>query len=52
VLYTCDKCSGAKILDQQAASEAMVTLFVAIASGANFVHDFGFLNFGLTGALS
>jgi trimethylamine--corrinoid protein Co-methyltransferase len=44
-------CSDAKALDQQAASEAMATLFVAAASGANLVHDFGFLDFGLTGSL-
>jgi len=44
-------CSDAKILDQQAASEAAITLFVAAASGANLVHDIGFLDFGLTGSL-
>jgi trimethylamine--corrinoid protein Co-methyltransferase len=44
-------CSDAKVLDQQAASEAMITMFVAAESGAHLVHDLGFLNFGLTGSL-
>jgi len=44
-------CSDAKALDQQAASEAAITLFVAAESGANLVHDLGFLDFGLTGSL-
>jgi len=44
-------CSDAKVLDQQAASEAMITLFTAAESGANLVHDLGFLDFGLTGSL-
>ena len=44
-------CSDAKVLDQQATTEAMITLFVAAASGANLVHDLGFLDFGLTGSL-
>ena len=44
-------CSDSKILDGQATLEAGLTLYNAAASGANLVHDFGFLDFGLTGSL-
>jgi trimethylamine--corrinoid protein Co-methyltransferase len=44
-------CSDSKILDGQATLEAGLTLYNAAASGANLIHDFGFLDFGLTGSL-
>lgn len=44
-------CTDSKILDGQATWEAALTLYNAAASGANLIHDFGFLDFGLTGSL-
>jgi trimethylamine--corrinoid protein Co-methyltransferase len=44
-------CSDSKSLDGQATLEAGLTLYNAAASGANLIHDFGFLDFGLTGSL-
>jgi len=44
-------CSDSKLLDGQAMLEAALTLYNSAASGANLIHDFGFLDFGLTGSL-
>ena len=44
-------CTDSKVLDGQATWEASLTLYNAAASGANLIHDFGFLDFGLTGSL-
>jgi len=50
-IWSTGGCSDSKIFDSQAALEAALTLFVAAASGANLIHDFGFLDFGMTGSL-
>ena len=44
-------CTDSKILDQQSTWEAALTLYNAACSGANLIHDSGFLDFGLTGSL-
>lgn len=41
-------CSDAKIMDEQAALEAMLSVIMAKQSGSNLVHDVGYLESGLT----
>lgn len=41
-------CSDAKTLDQQAGIEAGISCLVATLSGANLIHDVGYLEYGLT----
>jgi trimethylamine---corrinoid protein Co-methyltransferase len=41
-------CSDAKVLDEQAAVEAMLSVLMARFSGANLVHDAGYMESGLT----
>ena len=43
--------SGAKDVDQQAALEAALTLLAATLSGAQLIHDVGYMDNGTTGAL-
>jgi trimethylamine--corrinoid protein Co-methyltransferase len=44
-------CGDAKVLDEQAAAEASVSLLTAGLSGANLIHDVGYLESGLLGSL-
>lgn len=44
-------CSESKMVDQQAAAEAALTLMTDVLGGANIVHDLGYLESGLTGSL-
>lgn len=44
-------CSDSKILDQQAAIEATVSTLIMALSGANLIHDVGFLEYALTGSM-
>jgi trimethylamine--corrinoid protein Co-methyltransferase len=41
-------CSDAKVMDEQAALEAMLSVLMAKLSGANLVHDVGYMESGLT----
>jgi trimethylamine--corrinoid protein Co-methyltransferase len=41
-------CSDAKVMDEQAAAEAMLAVVMARLSGANLVHDVGYMESGLT----
>jgi trimethylamine--corrinoid protein Co-methyltransferase len=41
-------CTDAKVVDEQAASEAMLSVLMAKLSGANLVHDVGYIESGLT----
>jgi trimethylamine--corrinoid protein Co-methyltransferase len=41
-------CSDAKVMDEQAALEAMLSVIMAKLSGANLVHDVGYMESGLT----
>jgi trimethylamine--corrinoid protein Co-methyltransferase len=43
-------CSDAKALDQQAAIEATFSIVLAALSGANLIHDVGYLESGLLGS--
>jgi trimethylamine--corrinoid protein Co-methyltransferase len=45
-------CSESKLVDQQAASEASLTLLVETLGGANLIHDLGYLESGLCGSLA
>ena len=41
-------CTDAKTVDEQAAAEAMLSVLMAKLSGANLIHDVGYLESGLT----
>ena len=41
-------CSDAKIMDEQAALEAMLSVLMAKFSGGNLIHDVGYMESGLT----
>ncbi len=43
-------CSDAKVMDEQAALEAQLSVMMAKLSGANLIHDVGYLESGLTGS--
>jgi trimethylamine--corrinoid protein Co-methyltransferase len=43
--------SESKVVDQQAAAEAAMTLLTDALGGGNIVHDLGYLESGLTGSL-
>ena len=44
-------CSDAKVFDAQAAAEASLSILLHAASGANLVHDVGYLDCAMTGSL-
>ncbi|MFP3953866.1 MAG: trimethylamine methyltransferase family protein [Candidatus Bipolaricaulota bacterium] len=44
-------CSDAKVMDEQAASEATMSVIMAKLSGANLIHDVGYMESGLTTSL-
>lgn len=50
-VYGMAGCSDAKELDQQAAAEHALTILTEALSGANLVHDLGYLESGMTGSL-
>lgn len=41
-------CTDAKVMDQQAAVEALMSVMMAKFSGANLIHDVGYMESGLT----
>lgn len=43
-------CSDAKVMDEQAALEALLSVLMAKFSGANLIHDVGYMESGLTGS--
>lgn len=45
-------CSDSKIVDQQAAAEAALTLLGETLGGPNIIHDLGYLESGLSGSLA
>ncbi len=49
-MFSTAGCSDAKVLDQQAAIEATMSIVIAALSGANFIHDVGYLESGLLGS--
>jgi trimethylamine--corrinoid protein Co-methyltransferase len=50
-MFSAGGCSDAKVLDEQAASEASLSLMMAGLSGASLIHDVGYLESGLLGSL-
>jgi trimethylamine--corrinoid protein Co-methyltransferase len=44
-------CSDSKVFDTQAAAEAVLTLFASLTSGANLIHNIGYLDSAMTGSL-
>ena len=51
LMFSTGGCSDSKVVDEQAAVEATMSLYNAFLSGANFVHDVGYLDSGLNGSL-
>ena len=49
-MFSTAGCSDAKVLDQQAAIEATMSVTIAALSGANLIHDVGYLESGLLGS--
>ncbi len=49
-MFSTAGCSDAKTLDQQAAVEATMSIVFAALSGANLIHDVGYLESGLLGS--
>jgi trimethylamine---corrinoid protein Co-methyltransferase len=49
-MFSTAGCSDAKTLDQQAAIEAAMSITLAGLSGANLIHDVGYLESGLLGS--
>jgi trimethylamine--corrinoid protein Co-methyltransferase len=43
-------CTDAKVMDEQAALEAMLSVMMAKLTGANLIHDVGYVESGLTGS--
>jgi len=51
LMFSTGGCSDSKILDEQAAAEQMMNLFYAYLSGANLVHDVGYIDHGTNASL-
>jgi trimethylamine--corrinoid protein Co-methyltransferase len=49
-MFSTAGCSDAKVLDQQAAIESAMSVIIAALSGANLIHDVGYLESGLLGS--
>jgi trimethylamine--corrinoid protein Co-methyltransferase len=49
--YSTAGCSDSKIVDQQAAMEGAFSVLISGLSGANMIHDVGYIEFGSTGSL-
>ncbi|MCX6034526.1 MAG: trimethylamine methyltransferase family protein [Chloroflexi bacterium] len=49
-MFSTAGCSDAKTPDQQAAIEAAISIAVSGLSGANLIHDVGYLEYGLSGS--
>ena len=50
-MFSTAGCTDSKRLDEQAAAEATSSIVLAALSGANFVHDVGFIESAMTGSL-
>ncbi|MFO8233970.1 MAG: trimethylamine methyltransferase family protein [Bacteroidales bacterium] len=51
IMFSTGGCSDSKILDEQAASEQMMNLFYSYLSGANLIHDVGYIDHGTNASL-
>lgn len=52
LMFSTGGCSDSKVVDEQAAAEATLSLYSAFLSGANFIHDVGYIDSGLNGSWS
>ena len=52
LMFSTGGCSDSKVVDEQAAAEATLSLYNAFLSGANFIHDVGYIDSGLNGSWS
>jgi trimethylamine--corrinoid protein Co-methyltransferase len=50
-MFSQSGCTDSKVLDEQAAIEAALSINMALLSGATFMHDNGYLESGMTGSL-
>ncbi len=50
-MFSTAGCSDSRVLDEQAAIEAQISIETAFLSGASLVHDIGYLDSGLNGSL-
>ena len=50
-MFSTAGCTDSKCLDEQAAIEATHSVMLAALSGANFIHDVGFIESAMTGSL-
>ena len=51
LMFSTGGCTDSKVLDEQAGAEMMTNLFYANLSGANLVHDVGYLDSGTNASL-
>ena len=51
LMFSTGGCTDSKILDEQAAAEQMMNLFYACLSGANLIHDVGYIDHGTNASL-
>ncbi|MFO8002255.1 MAG: trimethylamine methyltransferase family protein [Marinilabilia sp.] len=51
LMFSTGGCTDSKILDEQAAAEQMMNLFYSYLSGANLVHDVGYIDHGTNASL-
>ncbi|MEW6082391.1 MAG: trimethylamine methyltransferase family protein [Bacillota bacterium] len=49
-IFSTAGCTDSKIVDEQAAIEAALSCLVAAQSGANLIHDVGYIEYGSTGS--
>lgn len=49
-VFSAAGCSDSKTVDAQSASEAMLQIYAALATGGNIIHDIGFMELGITGS--
>ena len=50
-MFSTAGCTDSKCLDEQATAEATTSILLATLSGANFIHDVGYTESGMTGSL-
>lgn len=51
LMFSTGGCSDSKVLDEQAAIEQMTSLFYSYLSGANLIHDVGYIDHGTNASL-
>ncbi len=49
-VFSAAGCSDSKTVDAQSASEAILQIYSALATGGNIIHDIGFMELGITGS--